>query len=340
MSVCLFYKITEKRNQLISNIEKLQPHIFLHTLPLAGREPCNPCQFPGSQASALMSERHPPPGSLQARARSPAVVLSGKASIEAAASKLSRRGKGDPGETWVIDPRKSSWLGYWDATTSLALVYTAAVTPYEVALLEASLNALFVVNRCVDSIFAIDVLLQFVVMKEKDLPQASLGKVWVKNRGTLARDYLRSWFVLDVSTVAISALDMYTVGIGDDSGVLDSIAPLKALRVLRLLKLVRLVRSSRIFQRWETQIAIDYAVLSIAKCFFVVIVASHWIACIWLLQAFVVSPTPLPSWLGDDGYCIEAADTARGYVCQPPSNLYAASFYWVRLARSNHCPIP
>ena len=33
---------------------------------------------------------------------------------------------------WLIDPRKSRWLVWWDLVTTLALLFTATVTPYEV----------------------------------------------------------------------------------------------------------------------------------------------------------------------------------------------------------------
>ena len=56
----------------------------------------------------------------------------------------------------LIDPRKSKRIGYWDGLTSLALIYTALVTPAEVALLECATSALepfFMINRVVDGIF-------------------------------------------------------------------------------------------------------------------------------------------------------------------------------------------
>ncbi len=42
----------------------------------------------------------------------------------------------------------------WDAITSLALLFCAFVTPYEVAFVgSVSINTLFVLNRIIDSIF-------------------------------------------------------------------------------------------------------------------------------------------------------------------------------------------
>ena len=57
---------------------------------------------------------------------------------------------------WVVDPRKSRWMAAWDAATTLCLLYTAVVTPFEVAFLdaprswtEASRDGLFLTNRVV-----------------------------------------------------------------------------------------------------------------------------------------------------------------------------------------------
>ena len=59
---------------------------------------------------------------------------------------------------YVIDPRTSKRIGYWDGLTSLALIYTALVTPAEVALCEAAfspIETMFVINRVIDIIFII-----------------------------------------------------------------------------------------------------------------------------------------------------------------------------------------
>ena len=57
-----------------------------------------------------------------------------------------------------LDPRTSSFMGLWDCATTLALIYTALVTPFEIALLEDSSIGLFVINRMVDLVFSIDVI--------------------------------------------------------------------------------------------------------------------------------------------------------------------------------------
>ena len=65
---------------------------------------------------------------------------------------------------YIIDPRKGRWrrpMVMWDITTTLALVYTAFLTPYEVAFLDppktwaaAVVDPLFLINRVIDLMYA------------------------------------------------------------------------------------------------------------------------------------------------------------------------------------------
>ena len=70
---------------------------------------------------------------------------------------------------WVIDPRVSSAIGWWDAVAGLALIFTAIVTPFEVAFLppvdvtEGLHSPLFLLNRLIYLIFITDMLLQLCV---------------------------------------------------------------------------------------------------------------------------------------------------------------------------------
>ena len=197
-------------------------------------------------------------------------VVHGAASIEETARRLSANK-----HPWLIDPRTSKRIGYWDGCTSIALIFTALVTPFEVSLLKPRLNVLFFVNRVVDAIFSIDILIQFILIKEKHSDQASHGVVWVTDPCALAYGYMTSWFALDVFSVAVSALDVITVAFSESADLLEGLVALKVLRVLRLFKLMRLFRSSRIAKRWETRIAVDYGLLSIIKSFIGVVVSSH-----------------------------------------------------------------
>ena len=50
---------------------------------------------------------------------------------------------------------QSAALQRWDLLTLLCLLFTALVTPVEVAFLTTNLSALFIINRVVDAVFVV-----------------------------------------------------------------------------------------------------------------------------------------------------------------------------------------
>jgi len=56
------------------------------------------------------------------------------------------------GVPWIINP-KSAYMRKWDVVMLLLLLFTALITPYEVAFMATHLNFLFIVNKLVDVLF-------------------------------------------------------------------------------------------------------------------------------------------------------------------------------------------
>ena len=78
-----------------------------------------------------------------------------KGSVEAELSKSRSRS--------TISPQ-SKFLGRWDVATALALLWTAFVTPFEVGFLSTVVDyasPLFIINRLVDLVFIVDIILAF-----------------------------------------------------------------------------------------------------------------------------------------------------------------------------------
>ena len=91
---------------------------------------------------------------------------------------------------YLIDPRTSKWIGYWDAATSLALIWTALVTPAEVALFESATKytaTLFLINRFIDCLFTVDMVVQFCMMVEIKTHAADGGTQWSASPKTIAQ---------------------------------------------------------------------------------------------------------------------------------------------------------
>ena len=56
-------------------------------------------------------------------------------------------------DRYLIDPRRGRWMTWWDITVMIALLFTAVVTPVEVAFIPpggACVTPLFAINRMVD----------------------------------------------------------------------------------------------------------------------------------------------------------------------------------------------
>ena len=163
----------------------------------------------------------------------------------------------------------------------------AALRP-QVAFLRppTSVDALFVLNRLVDTAFIIDMTAQFFIIVQ--VHDGNDGLKQVTSQRSIAWRYITGWFPLDLFATALSVLDI--VSLLDQSSAqsvsqlkviaLPLLTPdcflllwmtdgcsrwldwqvLRVIRVLRLIKLIRLTRASRLIERWETRVSINYAV--------------------------------------------------------------------------------
>ena len=98
---------------------------------------------------------------------------------------------------YVYRPGQSRLVNGWDIVTTLALLYTASVTPFEVAFLTSRddwtvwRDPLFLINRLLDVIFAADLLFQFLISYQTapsatDAPRNS-NDLWVDDRRLIAK---------------------------------------------------------------------------------------------------------------------------------------------------------
>jgi hypothetical protein len=173
----------------------------------------------------------------------------------------------------MIDPR-SPWMGKWDMCNAGALIFTTFVTPVELGFLPPPKRAsdiLFLVNRVIDGIFAIDIVLSFFMMYKREGTTRSLldaNAAWEFRLNKTAGRYLRGFFALDVGSLVPSIFDFIALSASEvcitlnDAGNTQGEKPLKMLRmirVLRLIKMTRLLKASRLLQRMERRNKLPYA---------------------------------------------------------------------------------
>ena len=115
---------------------------------------------------------------------------------------------------------------------------------------------------------------------------------------------------------------------GDNT--LSQLKVLRTVRVLRLTKLLRLMRASRLLARWETKVAINYAMLSLVRITFAVLLYLHWSACIWAVQTSFQGDLTT-TWLSVRRYCVRVGDEDVGvdYPASPPVGVGHCGEEWV-----------
>ena len=140
---------------------------------------------------------------------------------------------------WVIDPRKAGWVAAWDLATTLALIFTAVVTPVEVAFIEPPATMeerlkapLFLMNRAIDLVFICDIALQFrFAYKAEDVH----GSSWVMQADKIAINYFTTmWFPLDLFSTLTSIFDFIESENGNE---VSNLTAFRAVCTLRLLEL-------------------------------------------------------------------------------------------------------
>jgi hypothetical protein len=194
----------------------------------------------------------------------------------------------------VLHPEKTKWLGKWDLVTSTALIWTATVTPFESAFISPVLGPAawedpwFRINRVLDVVFSIDLMLQFFIAYQAGNDFA--GHTWVTSHHKIVRHYVTSWFWLDALTVVLPCtFDIILASeevsstvngtqVAKSGGLANNLGLLRVLRALRLIKLVRLVRASRLFQRWKSMITLEYSTQTILTCVLSTLISAHWSA--------------------------------------------------------------
>ena len=252
----------------------------------------------------------------------------------------------------ILNPLESVFLSRWDVITMIAMVYTALVTPFEVAFIPAPKtvwSGWFLINRGVDTVFLVDMCLQFFIAYEhRDAQNSDAGGVFhttelIWDRWKIRKHYLCGSFPVDLASILPSAFDVLPLVMDDDSENADRVSrvrTLRALRALRLIKLARLLRAQRVIARWATRISIPQQTLTMMACVLAVVLSAHWYACIFALQASI-HDSPSDTWLGVYGYCEDPMAPASGanslvgrsaFEVECPGlgtgEWYAASFAW------------
>jgi len=225
--------------------------------------------------------------------------------------------------SWRTIDTNSKFMSFWDIVVILALLFTALVTPFHLAFIDFNPDVTkapidFTSNRIVDSIFMIDLVLQFFMPFRES---AKKGGMMVYDNKRIARAYLKSWFFIDLFTCI--PWDTAVALIAQAYGWETKGKLFRLLRMLRVLKLMRVMRASRIINRWQNHVSIPFAFTSLMKFGLVCMIIAHWGACSWGYVGYETDDV----WTGYGGAGMSWRQKHRIGPSATPFELYAVCLY-------------
>jgi len=212
----------------------------------------------------------------------------------------------------------------WDMLMMSLLMFTSAITPFEVAFLESQIGFLFFVNCAMDVCFIIDMIMQFWMAYRDDLGKQGRG-TWVMDLRLIRARYLKSWFIVDfISIFPFDGLGhiLKAQAANSSSGsTLSSMRVIRLVRMARLLKLARLFRCSRIFEHMFSRTEIRYTRVEMMKWTSALMFLSHLFACIMTIVGDFSEDEFGTSW-------ILAVEMSKGHQGRSSFGLYNMALYW------------
>ena len=181
-----------------------------------------------------------------------------------------------------VDP-DSVRLRRWDALVGAAVLFTATVTPFEVGLLTARVDALWVVNRAVDAVLLADVALRLV--RPFRSPRHEGGR-WVRDRRRIVRRYLCSWLALDLAAaMPVETIYQLSDPVAATEGALAAVervsASQPATRLLLLLRALKLLRLPGHLGACASRLGLRVGTADVVRWVGALLLTTHWLACVW-----------------------------------------------------------
>ena len=190
--------------------------------------------------------------------------------------------------------KKGSWLLYpedphkvsWDLFITLILMISCILTPYNIAFIDdpEPLHWM-IINYTIDTLFAIDIIVIFQSCHYDD------EFVIVENRWMIAKEYLKSWFIIDL--VAILPFDVIFKSAG--AGSVDMIRLARMGRMYKMIKMAKILRVLKIIKQRSQLLKYLGEFLKIGlgfeRLFFFAIiffVLCHILTCIWIITPSLI----------------------------------------------------
>ena len=128
----------------------------------------------------------------------------------------------------------------WNIVVIVLLLYTAVFIPFKIAFIEDDSVEMKVFEYFIDSLFAFDILVNFISATESSSERTTL----IFDHKRLAINYLKSWFILDL----LACFPFQLLGNLSFPGMADTTSNSELLRLARLPRLYKLIRLLRMFK--------------------------------------------------------------------------------------------
>ncbi|XP_057866868.1 potassium channel AKT1 isoform X3 [Cryptomeria japonica] len=213
---------------------------------------------------------------------------------------------------WRLQLRKNiispfePWYRWWCLFLIVLVIYSAWISPFELAFVPKPGKALIVMDNVVNGFFFIDIIMTFFV--------AYLDRttyLWEDKPKNIAIRYLKTWFLFDViSTVPFHEATSYIFSGKHKWGI--------SYGLLEMTRLWRLRRVSALFARLEKDVRLNYFWTRCIKLICVTLFAVHCGGCFYYLLARRNSD-PKSTWIGN---------AYPNFKQESLWTLYVSSMYW------------
>ena len=206
-----------------------------------------------------------------------------------------------------------SFLDYWNSLMILLLLYTATVIPYRLILTEPDEEGYIIWDTIADCLFFIDILINCLLSYYD-----SDGNL-VKNKKLIIKNYLMTWFIIDISSCIPLQLIFQT-----DKNYSKVLRIGRLPRLYRLIKMAKLIRMIKMIKSRSQVLKYIGEILKVNAgverfIWFLItfMLLIHVLSCLWIFIGVFYMDDNFNNWITQTGN----ADLSNG-------ELYVTGLYW------------
>ena len=218
----------------------------------------------------------------------------------------------------IIHP-EATFRKYWDIGSVFLILYSCITVPYFLALGTEPRGFVAVVDKIVDLMFMLDIVLNFFTARvhiEDDGPELKT------DFGSIAVLYLKGWFLPDL--LSSFPFDAVVAMFVDDTNP-EALRMAKLGRMLRMMKILRMVRIKRLLSKLQYAMGLKNGAVDIVQFFLFIVFAAHFNACMFYVKGEKMEPI---TW--SRAYCVQnpitGAEWDEYYLLEAPTLLEGTHF--------------